>query len=217
MPSICLYADQQDVSIVLQKLNTDPDIALIVQKGRNRWIAEREFPNLADGRYYLWHVPTDRLPIIKSRARFPLFRKTHRVRINGKLTLDFTPKEVSWVENPWVVWQAEALPAYPSLPCLPSSPEIIELGLRAKGTEYPGAIGMSCFGWIGDRYCKIGYPAQEETKKWWRNLRNWIARNAEARVPRFGPLDSPNPEIWAFPSAYAKIAHGTKQDMNPFL
>jgi len=217
MPSIPFYADHQDVGIILQKLGIDPDIALIVQKGRNRWVAEREFPNLTDGKYYLWHVPTGRLPIIKSRTCFSFSHKPRRVRIDDKLYLDFTPKEVSWVENPWIVWKAEVWPTYPSLPCLPSSPEIIELGLLVKGTEYPGSIGMSCFGWIGDRYRSVDYPAHEGTEKWWRNLRNWIAKNAEAKVPRFGPLDGPNPEIWALPFAYTKIAHGTKRDMNSHL
>jgi len=73
---------------------------------------------------------------------------------------------------------------------------------------------MSSFGWIGNRYKSIGSPAAKETVNWWRRLKNWVSKKSITKIPRFGPLEGHNKEIWVFPSAYNKIQNGKKRDIN---
>ena len=73
---------------------------------------------------------------------------------------------------------------------------------------------MSSFEWIGNRYRLIGEGAPEVTEKWWQRLRRQIKKRA-VRIPREGPTDGPNAEIWALPSALKHVQDGTIRDANP--
>lgn len=77
-------------------------------------------------------------------------------------------------------------------------------------------IGISGFGWIGNRYKSIGLPASTETVKWWRRLKYWISQHSASQVPKSGSYDGPDKEAWAFPSAFAKFQNGIDRESNPF-
>ena len=59
-----------------------------------------------------------------------------------------------------------------------------------------------------------GEGAKPTTEKWWKRLRRQITKRA-VRIPREGPTDGPDAEIWALPSALESIRNGTFREMNP--
>ena len=191
MPWIPFYADEKDFQDILERLNKDEEIAIIISNGEKRWIAKRQIDILADGHYYLWHIPSGPLPL--------LFRQA------GEL-------QIARVENPFNGWQERLTGADPSIPFLGNHPGVIRLTKAVRGAKSTNVIGMSSFSWIGNRYKSIGFGATETTERWWRRLRKWVRKIAVKQIPRAQGL---KPEIWVFPSAYRKILEGTAYDINP--
>jgi hypothetical protein len=95
MPALSFFVDENDLSILLDRLNADAQIAFIVPQGplgprepgpallwrvgagvghRQRWRAVQTVDGLRDGRQCLWHVPAGPLPLLKAGREGPLVR-----------------------------------------------------------------------------------------------------------------------------------------------
>lgn len=122
--------------------------------------------------------------------------------------------DAGWIEDPWSGWEETYDTLEQTLPILGDTPNVVELVKQIQGIESSISIGLSSFGWIGNRYRVIEKAASKPTTKWWSRLRNWVSKNAVAKIPRWGALDGPNPEIWVFDSAFGKIRDGTSRDAN---
>ena len=167
-----MYLYEADVTLLLDRLNSDPEIAVL----DHNWIAVPDVKDVRDGSYMLWHVPSGPLPLTNPVALHP-----------GVIQLDL---------HRWgTVCNSQGEKRFPF-------------------DRSPDVIGMSCFGWIGNRYRPIGLPASPATEKWWNRLRRWVAKMA-IRIPRWGPIESTDPEIYAFPCAYKAIKSGKARDDNP--
>ena len=117
------------------------------------------------------------------------------------------------VANPYDGWKGPHVSAKKDVPFLANEPNIIELVVNITGLKNTSAIGMSCFGWIANRYRAVGSPAHKRTVNWWNSLKRWMAAQSAARISRFGPLDK-HPEIWVFPCALIKINGGKDREAN---
>jgi hypothetical protein len=193
MPWLPLYLDEVDAADLLGLLNVDNDLAFIFSTGPGQWVARRAMDVAADGRHCLWHTPVGPLPLLRGVGR---------------------PEGV--ISDPWAGWTEEQAGADPSQPYFgPGHPGIIWWNLRTRSSGMRGGLGLSSFEWIGNYYRLIGSPSDPRTEVWWAQLRKAIKRRQARRIPRQGPLDGPHPEIWAMPSALAKIESGTPRDGNP--
>lgn len=193
-----MYLDQTDAPLLVNMLNADDDIAFIVMEnkpwlGSPRWRAVRTLAAIEDRRYCLWHIPG---PALLLPGKNP----------DGSAD---TP-----VENPWEPWQARADSSFPGCPFLGAGhPAVFWLDLRLASHKTSGGVGLSSFEWIGNRYKSLGNPAASVTTKRWNALKHWVRDRAQL-IPRWGPLDGPENEIWAFPSALARIRQGIPRDSN---
>ena len=193
MPWLPLYLDEVDAADLLGLLNFDRDLAFIVSTGRGQWVARRAVDLAADGRHCLWHSPIGPLPLLREVGR---------------------PDGV--ISDPWAGWIEERSGADPSQPYFgPGHPGIIWWNLRMRSRRIPGGLGLSSFEWVGNHFRLTGSPADPRTEAWWAHLRKEIRRRKARRIPRQGPPDGPGAEIWALPSAFAKIESGTPRDDNP--
>jgi hypothetical protein len=192
MSWIPFYADVVDIAGILAYLNKDDATAFIVTDGTKRWRAAARLPSLPDGRYTLWICLAGPLPLLRPRPQTNLI-----------------------VDDPWSGWDELRTGANPKEAYFGSSPTVVAwLHVRTHGRESPGSIGLSSFGWVGNKYSRIGNPAPPAALDWWKKLGRNLKRRA-IRIPRCGPLDGPKPEIWAQPSALAKFHDGTPRDRNP--
>jgi hypothetical protein len=192
MPWFPLYIDAVDAADLLGRLNFDPEIAFIVANGPGRWIARRALVAIPDGRHCLWHCPTGALPLLRS----------------GN-----APDGV--IADPWAGWKEARAGADPSQPYFgPGHPGIIWWNVNVASRDPPGGIGLSSFEWVGNHYRIIGSSADPKTEAWWAQLRKSVKKRGARRIPRHGPVDGPHPEIWALPSALAKIEAGAPRDYN---
>jgi hypothetical protein len=186
-----MYADRTDIQRVLALLNSDNEVAFIVKDGPKRWKAARTLDQFEDTRYCIW---------VRSGGSLPLMRS------------DGTEGDL--IENPWDGWTENRTGADSADPWFgPGHPAVVWLNVRTKGKGTSG-IGLSSFEWIGNHYRIIGSPAPEAVEKWWQRLRRSIKKIGK-RIPRDGPIDGSEPEIWALPSARNAIEQGAPRDMNP--
>jgi hypothetical protein len=187
-----MYLASEDLAFLLSALNADPELAFIRGTGSGTWRAFNDAQELADGRHCLWHVPGGDLPLLAKTG-------------SGKTT----------ISDPWSGWREERSGADPSLPYFgPGHPSVVWLNVLTRPLRGPDGIGLSSFEWIGNHYSVIGFPASATTEKWWKRLRSFAKKNGE-RIPRAGPVDGPNPEIWAFPRALELIKAGAHRADNP--
>ncbi|HEY7090147.1 MAG TPA: hypothetical protein VH518_18770 [Tepidisphaeraceae bacterium] len=195
MPSIQFYADAEDFKIILDKLRGDAEIAFILRDGRTRWIARQnaQVGDLADGPYCLWHIPGGPLPLVGG---------------------GWFGRKSGTIEHPFEGWTQRS-GGDPRVPFFGSIPGVVTLGVLRSAREAPTGIGQSYFGWLGDRYRDAGAPAAKETTKWWRRLGEWVSKTAVGKITRWGPMDGPDADIWAFPSAHRQIQLGAHRDVNP--
>ena len=193
MPWLPLYMDDVDAQQIAALLNSDASIAFIVSQGPGRWVAQHSLTELADARFCIWHIPSGPLPLLGP---------------GGASSLT--------VGDPWAGW-AELRSGFDRRqPYFGAGhPGVIWWNLRTKSRSAPDRIGLSSFEWIGNHYRVIGSAADTSTEQWWAGLRKSLRKQEAGRIPRTGPLDGPDPEIWAMPSALAKIVSGVPRDDNP--
>ena len=211
MASILFYADKIDIALIVAKLNNDTDIAYILPSTWGRWKAHRTVNDLKDGAYCLWHVAGGPITSYKE-GKDDIVGSAVRgqMGIVGNML-----EEDGIVQDPWTGWKGPHISGNKLVPFLGNKPNIIDLSIHTTGSAGRDSIGMSSFGWIGQRYASIGSPASRATTKWWKCLEDWVSGHASAKIPRFGPADGAEPDIWAFPSAHERILNGTRREANP--
>lgn len=228
MPALSFFIDDQDLALLLARLNADPEIAFIV-------------PDV------LPETESKVLHRASTRSRLPLI---HRFRDGIRNDLKIQQAK----DSPWkAVRTVDALtdglnnlwhvPAG-SLPLIEVDPGPQPLGVQFPPIPDPwaGWIGPRCFGsgchaWIrlelwtryqpyteqeraslyeqnffwlkGHEMLVVSNlqwtgsyfrPAPPQTQRWWNRMKGWIERNAFR-------LHS-NPGFWAFPSALQKLKNG---------
>lgn len=183
-----IYADDQDHRSLLLLLNADPDIAFVTGDGPGRWIARRTLEEVGDGEYCVWHIPGGPLPLVGA---------------DGELC--------GTIEDPWSGWQEQRSGGEPFKPWFLDSPGQIWWTVRTRCPKDSTRIGISGFSWIGNYWRPVGRSADPQTERWWSRFRNAIKKLPSRRVTRVGPLDGPRPDVWALPSALAKLERGTER------
>lgn len=195
MPWIPFYADDSDFIKIVDYLNEDEEIAFIVSAGPVSWkaVSKVNYHHLHETTW-LWHIPGGPLPLMRHPAA------------NNVITdpfagwEDHSPKDLEYRRTPYFG---------------PECSVALELKINVQGIRDLDAIGISSFGWVGNRYSVIGSPAPLVTKAYWEKLRRWISKNSKKKISREGPLDAGEKEIYAFQNAYEKFLGGTKREQNP--
>jgi hypothetical protein len=197
-----MYVDETDVAGLLSDLNSDEEIAFLVADGPGKWIARRSLESLGDGTWCLWHLPSGPLPLLPA-AGFGV-------------SLDELRPTESFVEDPWSGWKELRPGADRDRPYFGAGhPGVVDLDVRTW-SRHEGGIGLSSFGWIGNHYRVLGRGAAKATEAWWTRLRRMPRRSGAKLVTRSGPVDGEYAEVWAFPSALARILSGVPRARNPW-
>jgi len=185
------YAHEEDVYLLHQRLDEDPEIAFLLQEGPGRWRAA-EHINELHGKTMLWHVPGDPLPLLGCGAGEP----------------------DTLIENPFAGWRERRVGLDPSMPYFgPSWPSTLLLQLYTPGwrgleTDLLPLSGLSFFG------LPPGSRAPSATHRWWRRMRDWMRRHA-VLITRSGPLEGPHADVWAMPAALRAIQAGLERNDFP--
>jgi hypothetical protein len=194
VPWLPMYLLNDDVSLLVDRLDNDAGLAWLAPNGPGRWIATAHHPPLVP-RMGLWHAPSGPLPLHAADAG-----------------------ESDWIHDPWSGWQERRVGRDPSTPYFGAGhPGVYWLNLRTDPDRprKTAEIGLSSFEWIGNHYRPIGKSADPSTQRHWRALSRWLGRVA-VKIPRAGDADGPGPEIFAFPGALAAVEAGTSREANPF-
>jgi hypothetical protein len=186
MPSILFYALDADLTIVLDHLNADSSIAFIVADGARRWRGVERRDTIPAGHHLLWHRPGGPPPLVG-------------------------PGKDGVIADPMAGWTERAASAIPGVPFFGSVPMIIAWDVAR---ERSGAVPMSAFGWIGDRYRAIGLGASKDTTRWWKALQKWVSQQTR-EFPRGGSACGEGGLVAAFPGAAARLKTGTRGELNP--
>ncbi len=161
MAWIPFYADGVDIAEILAYLNEDDATAFIVADGAKRWRAAARLPSLPDGRYTLWICLAGPLPLLRPHPQPNLI-----------------------VDDPWSGWDELRTGANPNEAYFGASPVVVAwLHVRTHGRESPESIGLSSFGWVGNKYRRVGKPAPPAALDWWKKLGRKVKKHA-VRVPR---------------------------------
>ncbi len=228
MPSLTFFIDEQDLNLLLDRLNRDPEIAFIVpddlpgdrnarqrwgdayiledaepeeSHGRSsRWKAVRTLAALTDGLLSLWHVPAGPLPLIEiKRDSAPMW----------PLIGPNSPPPYPPIVDPWSGWTGINTFG-------PGCHPWIRLELWTRHRPYTeqeratlqelntfwltqeDTLVVSVFQWTGSHF----RPAPAQTQRWWNRMKAWMDRSAvRLRV---------NPSFYAFPSALQKLKSGMR-------
>lgn len=190
MPLLPMYLDSEDLKDLSYWLNEEQEISIIVSIGEGEWKATQDISINSDGRYCLYHKQSGPLPFLKK---------------------SWTGKELM-IPDPFSGWKEMKTGKNPNNPYFGAGhPAIFWLNARLG---YDDKIGMSSFEWIGNHYSIIGKPAPEAAKKWWNRLRRRVKKISK-RIPRSGPIDGNQKEIYSFPNALRKIESGITRANNP--
>ena len=193
MPSIDLYLDEADGKLLLARLNSDDEIAFVLEEDRVDPRFVESLAVLPPGDHLLFHDSYDSIP------RYDPPSDDEKVlgdEVYSLLKMD-PPAPLSGVDL--------------------GHPAIFRLSVRYTQPSDGGeAIGLSHIAWTGNRYASLGTTATSEATRWWRRLNAWIGRTA-GKVSRSGPLDEFPDDlwVWAFPSALASIESGSQRAENP--
>ena len=163
----------------------------------------REMRDPPERPFHIWHAPSGPLPLLSERRG--------------------TPAEQ--IISPWDGWAERRPGADRRLPYFGAGhPGVMKVTLcltserpweGMKSTPQPSsAVGLSTVEWIGNHYRIIGDPAKPETEKFWKRLRRFVGSKS-IKIPRVGPLDGPQPDVYAFPSALREIQNGRVRAANP--
>lgn len=187
MSWIPLYITEMDLGVISDWLCAETDIALVIRTGEYQWKVIDVFSIVEPGEYYLYHIPSGPLPLLDANQK----------------------GEGQVVTDPYKGWTGRCNGANSALPFFGTADQAI-FTLSVK-FQPQGTIGISSFGWVGNHFGIIGFPATESSTKWWARLRRWVKSQA-TRVPRSG---SNTPEIWAFKHALQRINQGANYASNP--
>jgi hypothetical protein len=194
MPWIPFYADDEDFLGIVEHLNQDDEVAFVVSAGPTSWkaVPQVNFHHLHE-ETILWHIKGGPLPLWNDA------REIRFIKDPFSGWEDHCPSDLSYRKNP-----------YFGAGC----PVTIDLKINTSGRHDPEAIGISSFGWIGNRYSVIGNPAPTVTKEWWEKLRKWVSKNSRKKISRAGPIGTGKGEIYSFSRAYEKFLAGADREEN---
>lgn len=195
MSWIPFYADESDFRPIIDRLNADAELAIILPAGRGRWIARARVAELPDGKYILWHIPGGSLPLLSNKSA----------------------EDDAMIPDPFVGWTEQRRGLDASAPYFGNVPNVFDLHKATRGVEFANSIGLSSFGWIGNRYRSLGMQASSATERWWRRTQRWLKQAAVQKIPRWDSPTPPEPEIWALPAASKRIQAGAPRDANSHL
>ncbi len=195
MSWIPFYADEADFRPIIERLNADAEVAILWPAGRGRWIARAQVAELPDGKYILWHIPGGPLPLLSNTAA----------------------QDDATIADPFAGWAEQRRGTDASVPYFGSIPNVFELRKATRGSESRGSIGLSSFGWLGNRYKSLGMGAARATALWSRRMQRWVQHAAVEKIPRWDSPGPPPAEIWALPAAYTRIRAGAARDANSHL
>jgi hypothetical protein len=207
MSSHFFFANNQDSGVLLDWLNTDKEIAFIIQDlshegSQRKWKATHVVDRWTEEKYCLWHIPGGSLPLLR-----------------------MTPDPYEPIADPWSGW-LEQRPAYDALtPYFGGHPAEISLeihprhqpytatermALRRQNSLYMGdtdILPLSSLRW-GNRYST---PSQQ-TWQWWQKLTEWMLQNATLLKKDKEITEKTNNSVehcyWSFPSASEKLKSG---------
>jgi hypothetical protein len=231
MPALSCFIDEQDVSLLVERLNADPEIAIIVADGprsvqeayRDRLDAtmnslqgtagegaQVSFYGLIDNGYrQRWKA----VPMVLGLAdgEHALWHVPA-----GSLPLLNEGGSQKEIPDPWTGWVEQRSGADPTVPYFGAGHHAaIRLSLWTRHRSYTNQekVALSVVNSFWDReedmlvvsdFQWIGGrygPPPPETRRWWSRLRAWLDR-AATRVA------DPPQILWAFPSARQKLESG---------
>lgn len=192
-----MYLTKDDIEILNDWLNQEPEIAFLISNGNKKWIAKNQHSILEEiesqnsdysyVNYKLWHISSGSLPLLDP---FDTEKK---------------------VVNPFEGWIEVNTGADTKVPYFGAGhPGVISLEIKVFNSD---EIPMSSFGWIGNHYKIIGNGSEKSTEKFWLKLRKEIKKMG-TQIPRCNHLSGKN-EIYAFPIAYKEIKDGRECALNP--
>jgi hypothetical protein len=190
-----MYMIREDIAILNHLLNQEIELAFLVGNGFGKWIARashdmgEELTNRNHWQYALWHVPSGPLPIIEPG------RDHTKGILFGEVVVPLT------IPNPWEGWDQlrTVTPSFGNA----TSTGVFQLDISFLQRD---SIPISHFGWIGNHYREIGYPAHPATSIFWLKLKRLIKKHT-VYIPRANNPALKN-EIYAFPEAYKAIQGG---------
>jgi len=203
VPWIPMYVNDVDSRALLTWLANSSEIGFLVPDGARRWKAVREISGPPNYPFHVWHVPSGPLPLLGERRG--------------------DPDEL--INSPWDGWLERRPGADTRMPYFGAGhPGVLTVTFcleskRAwegyKSTpKPPNAVGLSTVQWTGNHYRIIGNPSKPETEKFWKRLRRFVASQS-TKIPRTGPLEGPNSEVFAFRSVFKEIQEGRARAANP--
>jgi hypothetical protein len=181
VPWLRMFLLNDDVSLLVEYLDSDADLAWLAPNGPGRWLATVHHPPLAS-RMGLWHTPAGPLPL---------------------LSADPAEKALDWIHDPWTGWRERRAGRDPKTPYFGAGhPGVYWLNLRTDPDRprKTAEIGLSSFEWIGNHYRQIGSAPNPSTERHWKALRRWVGKVA-VKIPRAGDADQalrslPFPRRW---------------------
>lgn len=201
MPWLPMYLADPDLDLLLERLDTDDEVAWLVSAGNRKWRAQSTQPadlravDPTGQRYALWHIPSGPLPLLAANRN-----------------------DRDFISSPWAGWTEVRTGEDDRIPYFGAGwPGTYFLNLRIGPTNSGFDIGLSSFEWIGNRYAALGEKPTPATEKHWRRLRRWVS-STSSRIPRAGDIGDPQQqaEIYAFPAAAQAIKGGALRAPNPF-
>jgi hypothetical protein len=186
-----LYMLEEDVPLVHERLNSDPEVAFIVRDGPGRWRAVWQVDDIR-GKTMLWHVPGGPLPLLHDQG------------------------EDTFIEDPFAGWCEERPGLDDTVPyfgpyCFVSF--LLSIWVPGWHVLPKDHVNISGVSWPALRVTR---SPPESTRRWWKRLRAFVSGHARL-VTRWGPLEGPRADIWAMPASLRALQSGMERAENPWL
>lgn len=201
MPSLALYLEVEDLRLLVDRIDSDDELAWIVPRRGGGWVARPSLDIKLARWVTLWHTPGGPLPLL--------------VPVAGSRRLE----RRGWIADPFAGWPDEFGGAELE-PRLGDPPGVFRLRLCVRGGpgERPDQpeVGLSALGWIGRHYAAIGSVPEKSTERCWNRLRTWVMATG-VRISRRDPLEAERAsrlDAFAFPAALAAIRAGMPRAVN---
>jgi hypothetical protein len=234
--SLSFFADEQDVRILLDRLNADPEIAFIMPDGprfpppdrpmpasppsgdrpRTTYVLSVSFCD-SDDYWQRWRAARPVAGIDDGKHILWHISAGPLVNSDGFLRNELRP-----ILDPWSGWSSERPLCQPNV--MPHATIRLDLQTRtaAYTSEERATLRRLISYWLdGDRLVASDFQWSAaslepgggfKTVKWVTGLEDWFSRNAVALHPRGG-----SPEVfWAFPSALRRLKAGIPYESRGF-
>lgn len=229
MPYFAFFADGQDLNLLLDRFNADPENAFIVPDGPldpevayvDRLRASMRGRTEAVTFFRPFGVADDGY-----RQRWKAVRPVESLKDgahclwhipSGPLPMIAESGPHKVISDPWGGWTEQRQGGNPMVPYFEDHPAVIHLELWSRHRPYTeekpdrpildarwdrqqDLLAASSLQWIGGR------SPPPQTRRWWNRLKAWLGRST-ARIDAGG-----RQTFWAFPSALRKLKDGMAYD-----